>query len=83
VGLVRADGTPKPSYDALHRLLKGEWWQAPTTVVTDAEGRLRVKGFRGEYEVSSADGAATFPLDGGAVAPVRLALRGAGGRVLP
>jgi endo-1,4-beta-xylanase len=51
IGLVRADGTPKPSYDALHRLVKDEWWLAPTTVVTDAAGRIAVTGFRGEYEL--------------------------------
>jgi hypothetical protein len=25
-GLLRADGTRKPSYDALESLIKGEWW---------------------------------------------------------
>ena len=38
VGLVRADGSPKPSYDALHGLIKGEWWLAPTTLRTDGDG---------------------------------------------
>ncbi|TFB67533.1 endo-1,4-beta-xylanase [Cryobacterium sp. Hz9] len=52
IGLVRANGTPKPSYQALHGLVKGEWWLAPTTVVTDAEGRITVKGFSGEYQLS-------------------------------
>lgn len=38
VGLVRSDGTKKPSYDALHGLVKDEWWLAETTVRTDGEG---------------------------------------------
>lgn len=50
-GLVRADGTPKPAYDALRRLVKDEWWQAPTTVRTSATGRVPVSGFRGTYTV--------------------------------
>jgi GH35 family endo-1,4-beta-xylanase len=48
-GLVRADGSPKPAYDALRRLVREEWWVAPTTVRTDAEGRLTVRGWSGDY----------------------------------
>ena len=58
IGLLRSDGTPKPSYDALHRLVKGEWWLPPTTVRTDAAGRVSVHGFAGEYAVRPARGAA-------------------------
>ena len=43
-GLVRTDGTPKPAYDALRRLVKDEWWLSPTTMRTDADGRVRVEG---------------------------------------
>ncbi|WP_431279582.1 endo-1,4-beta-xylanase [Leifsonia poae] len=59
IGLVHADGTPKPAYDALRRLIKDEWWLAPTTVVTDANGRITVGGFRGGYELRS--GGASLP----------------------
>jgi GH35 family endo-1,4-beta-xylanase len=52
VGLIRADGTRKPSYDALSALLKGEWWLAPTAMRTDADGALTVRGFYGDYAVS-------------------------------
>jgi endo-1,4-beta-xylanase len=62
VGLVRADGSRKPSYDALHRLIKGEWWLAPTTLRTDAAGRVRVDGFAGEYRVTAGGGSADFTL---------------------
>ena len=53
VGFVRADGTPKPSYGALHGLVKGEWWLSPTTLRTDASGQVAVTGFLGEYRVTS------------------------------
>jgi endo-1,4-beta-xylanase len=58
VGLVRADGSPKPSYDALHSLIKGEWWLPSTTMTTDAAGRLEVTGFLGDY-TATAQGATT------------------------
>lgn len=55
-GLVRADGSPKPAYHALHDLVRGSWWLQPTTVRTDADGRLPLTGFAGSYEVE-VDGA--------------------------
>jgi endo-1,4-beta-xylanase len=64
VGLLRSDGSRKPSYDALRGLIKGEWWLAPTTLRTDSQGRLPVAGFRGDYRVSAEQGAADFVLDG-------------------
>jgi len=53
VGLVRADGTPKPSYDALHALIKGEWWLPPTTMRTDSDGAIEVTGYLGDYRAST------------------------------
>ena len=53
-GFLRLDGSPKPSYQALHALIKGEWWLSPTTMVTDAAGRLRFRGFLGDYELTVA-----------------------------
>ncbi|MCP2030370.1 GH35 family endo-1,4-beta-xylanase [Okibacterium sp. HSC-33S16] len=52
-GLVRADGSPKPSYDALKALIKGEWWLPRTALRTDADGKLELSGFFGEYAVSA------------------------------
>ncbi|MFI7426360.1 endo-1,4-beta-xylanase [Micromonospora sp. NPDC049836] len=62
-GFLRADGSRKPSYEALHGLIKGDWWLPPTTLVTDAQGRVRFRGFLGAYEVGAAGRTATVRLD--------------------
>jgi GH35 family endo-1,4-beta-xylanase len=62
-GLVRSDFSPKPSYHAVHALIKDEWWLAPTTMTTDAEGRLRFNAFLGDFEVTAGERKAAFKLD--------------------
>lgn len=61
-GLVRADDTPKPSFEAMASLIKGSWWLAPTEMVTDDAGRIRFNGWLGEYEVSADGASAGFGL---------------------
>jgi len=68
IGLVRADGTPKPSYDALRRLVKEEWWLGPTTVRTDGHGQVRVRGFRGDYRAEVGGTTTAFVVDDAAAA---------------
>jgi GH35 family endo-1,4-beta-xylanase len=65
VGLLRADGSRKPSYDALERLIKDEWWLSPTELRTDHEGRVRVGGFFGSYRLAAAGREASFAIDAG------------------
>jgi endo-1,4-beta-xylanase len=63
-GLIRRDGSRKPGYDALHDLIKGEWWMPPTPVRTDADGRLEFTGFRGDYRLTAGSQHADLMVDG-------------------
>lgn len=54
-GLLRKDGTAKPSYEELSRLINEEWWTHEKTYVTDENGSLIVSGFLGEYEIYAKD----------------------------
>jgi GH35 family endo-1,4-beta-xylanase len=51
-GLLRKDQMPKPAYEELRKLIKGEWWLPPTKMTTEANGQIAFTGFLGEYEVS-------------------------------
>ncbi len=77
-GLVHADGTPKPAFDALRDLIKGDWWLAPTELVTDDAGRLRFSGTPGEYVLEAAGRSAvlTVPAAGTLETEVDLGVAG-------
>lgn len=52
VGFLRPDGTPKPSYERLDRLINQQW-RTRGTFTTDARGRLTLPAaFTGEYRLT-------------------------------
>lgn len=55
IGLLRADGSRKPSYERLRGLIRDEWWMPPTTMRTDADGRVHVEGWKGEYRITAGE----------------------------
>ena len=64
-GLVHADGTPKPSYEALHGLIRGDWWLSPTDLVTDDAGRIMFSGTAGTYTLECEGDEATVEVGPG------------------
>lgn len=49
-GLLRKDMSPKPAYEELMRLIKGQWWTR-TEGKTDQHGQFRWEGFYGQYTI--------------------------------
>ncbi len=64
-GVIRKDGSLKPSYKRLHKLIKEEW-HTKLELKTDADGFIDVEGFKGKYEVLYADKKLSFDLTDGA-----------------
>lgn len=50
-GLLRKDLSPKPAFERLEQLIRGEWWFSERDVVAQSDGTLRFSGTAGEYEV--------------------------------
>jgi endo-1,4-beta-xylanase len=62
-GFLRKDNSNKPSYDALHDLVKKEWWSGETKLVTDEQGLVDFRGFLGDYDVTLEGKKTSFVLD--------------------
>ena len=60
-GVIRKDGSLKPSYERLHHLIKEEW-HTEYDASTDAEGYVTVSGFKGKYEITGGDNTVTYTL---------------------
>ena len=60
-GLVRLDGSRKPSYEALKKRVKHDW-HTDVTLMTDENGAVELTGFRGEYEAVCDDMKGRFTL---------------------
>ena len=63
-GILRADNSKKPVYDALMGKIKGEWMNKKQKTVTDANGKIEFTGFRGDYLLTVNGVKTKFPLDG-------------------
>jgi GH35 family endo-1,4-beta-xylanase len=61
-GLLRQDGSSKPAYEELLKLVKGEWWTPLTKLFTDSNGKVQFTGSLGEYELNYAGKQASFSL---------------------
>ena len=72
-GVIRKDGSLKPSYHALHKLIKEEW-TTDVTLTTDANGLCTLEGFKGKYEASCGGklGSVVLTAGGEGVAEVKL-----------
>jgi GH35 family endo-1,4-beta-xylanase len=76
-GLVRADMSPKPAYDALMKLIKGQWWTRAEARVS-RQGAAQFHGFYGDYKVSVKEHgrelAGTFTFNAKTAQPVEVKL---------
>jgi GH35 family endo-1,4-beta-xylanase len=50
-GLIDEEYQPKPVFEMLKRLIKGEWMTQPFTARTDSNGEITFSGFFGQYDL--------------------------------
>jgi GH35 family endo-1,4-beta-xylanase len=62
-GLLRTDNSEKPAYKALRAQIEHEW-HTELTSRTNADGNIRLEGFKGAYQVECGGKTAVFQLDG-------------------
>ena len=60
-GLVRKDGSRKPSFEALKQRVRGDW-HTSLDLMTDENGCIKVEGFRGLYTLVCDGMETTFAL---------------------
>ena len=51
-GWLRRDMSPKPVYERLLALIKGEWW-TKTEATTDARGEVKLRAFYGTHRITT------------------------------
>jgi endo-1,4-beta-xylanase len=51
-GLIRKDGSVKPAYEELMKLIKGEWWILPEQMFTNEKGQIQLNCFLGTYKLT-------------------------------
>jgi GH35 family endo-1,4-beta-xylanase len=73
-GLIRRDGTIKPAYEELTKLIKGEWWISPTRQMTNENGQVKINSFPGDYILTYQRTAYPFVLHNKGMARVELNL---------
>ncbi|MEH7178596.1 endo-1,4-beta-xylanase [Neobacillus vireti] len=61
-GFIRKDNSPKPAYEVLKKLIKGDWY-TNVTCKTDDNGMVSFEGFLGEYDLVCGDKKVSFILD--------------------
>lgn len=63
-GVIRKDNSPKPVYNRLKEMIKGEWW-TQETLCTDENGYVRLEGFKGDYMICADEMTANIKITDG------------------